>query len=263
MFIVFTDLDATLLDHNTYSFEKAENGIKKLKEKNCPLILVSSKTFDEIKDIHRTLALNAPFIFENGAGIAKIDNHSSTGYRTKLNGKSSDYLFDQKEKIQNILGCEIFPLSRMTTKEIVKITGLSEEAANLASIRKASMPFITKNSSNYTLNDLNELNKKLNNYSLKMTKGGRFLHLSSIEATKGNAVQKIMENYKQKLKNENFESVAIGDSENDIPMLEVVDIPYLVRKYDNSSIETGIENINITKNIGPAGFSEMVENLFK
>jgi HAD superfamily hydrolase (TIGR01484 family) len=46
--LVFTDLDGTLLDHHTYSFEPALPALNSLKEKNIPLIICTSKTRAEI-----------------------------------------------------------------------------------------------------------------------------------------------------------------------------------------------------------------------
>ena len=57
-------------------------------------------------------------------------------------------------------------------------------------------------------------------------------------------------------------TVALGDSENDIPMLKIVDFPFLVRKHDGTAIETGIEKIVITEAIGPMGFTEAIERVF-
>ena len=46
--LVFTDLDGTLLDHNTYSFSPALAAINKLKSLNIPIIPVTSKTLSEL-----------------------------------------------------------------------------------------------------------------------------------------------------------------------------------------------------------------------
>ena len=263
MFVVFTDLDGTLLDHKTYSYEKAERGIGILRQKKIPLVLVSSKTFDEMKEIHCSLSLDSPFIFENGAGIAKVDKDCAKGYSIKLIGKNSDLLYEKIELIQDVLGEKITVLVDMSIKQIVKITGLSEEAAKQASLRKASMPFLLSSNKVYNVKDLKIINEKLKEESLQVTKGGRFYHFSSIEATKGNALKKVVAQYEKKIFPKKIESIAIGDSENDIAMLEVVNFPYLVRKFDNSFIETGIQDITITKNIGPRGFSEIVEKYIK
>lgn len=68
-FIIFTDLDGTLLDYNTYSFEPALPALQLLKEKGIPLIICSSKTRKEIEYYRKKLDNLHPFISENGGGI--------------------------------------------------------------------------------------------------------------------------------------------------------------------------------------------------
>ena len=48
-FVIFTDLDGTLLDHETYSWATAEPALKRLRKEGVPLIMVSSKTRLEIE----------------------------------------------------------------------------------------------------------------------------------------------------------------------------------------------------------------------
>jgi hypothetical protein len=49
--VVFSDLDGTLLDHETYSFDAARPGLDALKSRGIPLILASSKTRAEMQDL--------------------------------------------------------------------------------------------------------------------------------------------------------------------------------------------------------------------
>ncbi|MCK5421566.1 MAG: HAD-IIB family hydrolase, partial [Deltaproteobacteria bacterium] len=67
--MVFTDLDGTLLEHETYSSEAAIPAINALKEKNIPLIFCTSKTRAEIEEIQFQLKNIHPFISENGGAI--------------------------------------------------------------------------------------------------------------------------------------------------------------------------------------------------
>ena len=67
--LIFSDLDGTLLDYSTYSFEMALSSIQLLKEKEIPLVISSSKTKKEIEYYRRKLSNNHPFISENGGGI--------------------------------------------------------------------------------------------------------------------------------------------------------------------------------------------------
>ena len=49
--VLFSDLDGTLLDAQTYSFEAAREALEVLHERDVPLVLVSSKTRLEIEPI--------------------------------------------------------------------------------------------------------------------------------------------------------------------------------------------------------------------
>ena len=49
-YIIFTDLDGTLLDHRTYTYEPALEALSVIKSHQIPLILTSSKTKAEIEN---------------------------------------------------------------------------------------------------------------------------------------------------------------------------------------------------------------------
>ena len=67
--IVFSDLDGTLLDHDTYGYEPARPALGLIRSKRIPLILCSSKTRAEMAGIRQQLKLEDPFITENGGAI--------------------------------------------------------------------------------------------------------------------------------------------------------------------------------------------------
>ena len=64
-----TDLDGTLLDHETYWFDAALPALEAVKAQNIPLILASSKTTAEIAPLQKAIGIEYPAIVENGAGI--------------------------------------------------------------------------------------------------------------------------------------------------------------------------------------------------
>ena len=67
--LVFTDLDATLLD-DSYSWAPATSAIERLKGGQHCLVLSSSKTLAEMRALALELELDAPLVAENGAAIA-------------------------------------------------------------------------------------------------------------------------------------------------------------------------------------------------
>ena len=68
--VVFSDLDGTLLDHETYGFEAARPALEALRARRIPLVLASSKTAAEIAPLRARLGFSGcPAIVENGAGV--------------------------------------------------------------------------------------------------------------------------------------------------------------------------------------------------
>ena len=65
MLIVFSDLDGSLLDHDTYDWAPARPALEALRESGIPLVLVSSKTLAELDDYRRQLDLRHPVVAEN------------------------------------------------------------------------------------------------------------------------------------------------------------------------------------------------------
>ena len=259
MLIVLSDLDGTLLDHDTYSYDESLQGISMLREKQVPLVLVSSKTYDEMVLLHQELELEWPFVFENGGGIAYPREDGS--YSITVFGPGSESLMKEVECLSKLLGSEIFPIASMTAEGLSRVTGLSLEKAELAQKRKSSMPFILEQNKSLTPEDLVKYNKLIGKKNITLTKGGRFYHLISAEFDKGAALDRIILYFRDR-----FTAVvtaAIGDSENDIPMLQKADYPFLVKKKNGTALETGIKNVIVTNAAGPAGFSEAVARLLK
>ena len=68
--VVFTDLDGTLLDHDSYAWTAAAPALDALKQAGVPLVLASSKTAAEIAALHAELGLGrTPAIVKKGAGL--------------------------------------------------------------------------------------------------------------------------------------------------------------------------------------------------
>ena len=71
--IVFTDLDGTLLDHETYDHSPAQPALAALAARDIPVIPVTSKTSDELRPLMADIGLAGGFIAENGAVISDAD----------------------------------------------------------------------------------------------------------------------------------------------------------------------------------------------
>ncbi|HEY5648486.1 MAG TPA: HAD hydrolase family protein, partial [Nitrospiria bacterium] len=93
----------------------------------------------------------------------------------------------------------------------------------------------------------------------RITRGGRLFHLTG-ENDKGKAVQ-VLTGVFQKF-HENVVTIGIGDSLNDLPMLEAVDHPVLVQK-PGGGYQEGIRlpGLERARGVGPEGWSQAVLKL--
>ena len=143
MFLVFTDLDGTLLD-NKYSFKKATSALKLLKQRKIPLIFCTSKTRAESELYQRKLHIREPFIAENGGAIfipkdyfdfkfkydKKVGNHLAIE-----SGASYAKLVKALKIVEKKTDSKIIGFNQMSTKELAKDCGLSLKEASLAKKR--------------------------------------------------------------------------------------------------------------------------------
>lgn len=264
--IVFTDLDGTLLDHSTYSFGEAEKALKSLRERNIPLILCSSKSRDEIKIYREKLSNNEPFISENGGAIFipegyglkcefdKIDD----GYLVVEIGYEYKTLIDAFEKVKKNTGVKLKTIMEFTVDELVRLTGLSKEEARFAQKRDYILPFIIDGEQE----DVEHIKRDIQSLGLNYTEGVRFVYLMGGN-DKGKAVRILVDIFRKNFPESKIVTVGLGDSLNDLPMLEAVDKAVLVQKKSGNYEERiKIEGLVYADGIGPTGWNKAVLGLF-
>ncbi len=264
--IVFTDLDGTLLDHSTYSYGEAEKALESLRERNTPLVLCSSKSRDEIKVYREKLSNNEPFISENGGAIfipeeyglkckaGKIDD----GYFVIEIGSEYKTLLDVFEKVKKNTGVKLKTIMEFTVEELVELTGLSIEEACLAQKREYILPFIIDGE----YEDVENIKKEIQLLGFNYTEGVRFVYLMG-ENDKGKAVKVLVDIFKENSPESKIITVGLGDSLNDLPMLEAVDKAILVRKESgNYEDRIKVEGLVYADGIGPVGWNKAVLGLF-
>lgn len=106
----------------------------------------------------------------------------------------------------------------MSVEEVSKVTGLSEDLAKLAKQREYSETLVLSE-------DEKEKLRLVEKEGLRWTYGGKFYSVIG-KTDKGRAVKKLLELFKKEFGK--VESIWVGDSPNDFPMLEVVDKPFLI-----------------------------------
>lgn len=266
--VFFTDLDGTLLDYSTYSFTKAQPALDALQQREIPLVISSSKTRSEIEHYRIQLNNQHPFISENGGGIFIPKGYFSSdmshinypvteeqGYYVIRLGASYPELRKALETLRNE-GYEVQGFGDMGIEDLIKLADMKENEAVMAKDRNFDEPFVFTGQAD----ELPELMESIRIKGLNCTKG-RFWHLLG-NSDKGVAVSILID-----LFNKDFGdilTVALGDSPNDLPMLQRVDYPFVVKKHDGS-YDAAIQIPNLVKadGVGPEGWNSAVLDLLR
>ncbi len=266
--IIFTDLDGTLLDYPSYSFDKALPALDLIRQKRVPLVLCSSKTRAELEYYRMKLDNNHPFVSENGGGIFIPKNYfppqyydGSTpveeegGYDVlRLGSRYSDLRKAVKELRQE--GYRITGFGDMSAAELAKIANLSIDEAMMAKERDFDEPFVNEGPTD----ELQRLIKSIEGKGFRFTQG-RFFHILGL-SNKGAAVSILINLYERKYGN--IKTIALGDGPNDIPMLEVVDHPVLVQTEDGTyDLQIDMPNLIRAEGVGPDGWNRVILKLLR
>jgi mannosyl-3-phosphoglycerate phosphatase len=261
--VVFTDLDGTLLDHKSYGIRAALPAIDLLVRRGLPIIPVSSKTAAETRRWTRLLTLEGPFICENGCGIVvpvgclanKPDGavDSDGEWRISL-GKGIDVVRRGLEELSKETGFTYRPLCRMSADELSSLTGLAGIELDQCLEREYNEPFVITGN-----HDMDLIGRKASEKGFHFTKGGRFYHLTG-GCHKGEAVQLLADLYRKERQDPFF--VAIGDSFNDLPMFQVVDMAFLVQKPDGTYDPLiPLDAARRVNGAGPTGWRAAIEEV--
>lgn len=210
--LVFSDLDGTLIDHATYSWDAAKPALEALRACGGGLILASSKTGPEIANIRAALGWSHwPAIVENGAGLL-LANGSGMADSTQYS-KLRAILDDTPPALrQHFRG-----FGDMTAAQVSAVTGLDAAHASLAKTRAFSEPGLWGG----TAEQLDLLLNHLSQHGISAREGGRFLTLS-FGQTKADRMAELIAEYQP------AHTVALGDAPNDVEMLQTADTGVIV-----------------------------------
>jgi mannosyl-3-phosphoglycerate phosphatase len=262
--IIFTDLDGTLLTHDTYSFEPARAVIESLRAHEIPLVFCSAKTRMEQEVYREALGIKDPFVVENGGAVfIKSDYfsfnfkyHRVVGpYKVIEFGKSYRFVTNSLRHVALELGIELKRYGNMTSKEVAACTGLDHDAACRAKHREYEETVITS----LDHGERRRLEDRLKNYGLRLTDGARFSGVGHINSDKGRAVEVLSDMYRRKYGD--IRMYGLGDSHNDAPMFAAVDLPFLVEKQSGDWEQIDIPKLGRIEGIGPVGWARAVEKL--
>lgn len=267
MLFIFSDLDGTLLNQEDYDYQAALPVIAQLKAQQIPLIPVTSKTRAEVAELRQGIGLDDPFIVENGSGIfiAKQDPRfdlaettlEADAYYQKtigcsyLEARAGLKIIQSELRINNLKG-----FGDLSEAEIQALTGLSLLEARQAKSREFTEPFVTPKDV-----ALEKLETAAATYGFRVLVGDRFSHLIGAAAGKGKAVQWLLAHYQLTLELTKITTVGLGNSPNDLEMLEAVDIPIVIPSQKGVHPELGARGWKVPNAHGSEGWAEAVSEI--
>ncbi len=259
MKVIFTDLDGTLLDHDTYSWEAARPALTLLWRRGVPLILCTSKTRAEVEVLRSALGNRDPFITENG-GAAFIPQgyfpfpvpraRSRDSYDVLEFGAGYPELSEVLRAASANSAVAVSAFHQLTAEQVAERCGLSIEQARLAKQREYDEPFEIPDSDKAAA-----LLQKIESAGMRWTRGGRFYHVTGGN-DKAAAVAAVTELYRKTYSP--VQTIGLGDGLNDAEFLNEVDIPVLIRSARVEELQLKVPRGRVTDLSGPAGWNRAI-----
>jgi mannosyl-3-phosphoglycerate phosphatase len=257
--VIVSDLDGTLLDHDTYSMDAALPALDRLQSEGVPLVFCTSKTRAEIEPLREAIGNTHPFIVENGGGVFvpqgyfpfRIDGAEQRGsFDAIVLGDRYEDLVQALGRASIASGVPVRGFSDMSDDEVATETGLAIGDARAARQREFDEPFVI-----LAPDREQELGDAIEREGKRWTRGGRFHHVVG-GSDKARATLALLALYQRR--DGTIRSVGLGDAPNDAPFLNVVDVPVLIRSPRVERLRALVPHGMITAMSGPAGWNDTV-----
>ncbi len=259
MDLIFTDLDGTLLDRDTYSWEAARQALDRLRRQGVPWVLVTSKTRAEVEFWRRCLQNEHPFIVENGGAAfvplgyfprAVRGGKRRDSYEAIEWGTPYEELVADLQRASQTSQCRVRGFHEMTPEEVARVCDLPLEQAVLSRQREYDEPFLILDP-----NRAGALAAAIEDQGRRWTRGGRFWHILGAN-DKARAVEALSALFKRG--NAPLRTIGLGDGLNDASFLNAVAVPVLIRSPQVAELKAMVPRGLVTDRPGPEGWNEAV-----
>jgi mannosyl-3-phosphoglycerate phosphatase len=259
--LIVTDLDGTLIDHDTYDAEAARPALAAARTAGVPVVPCSSKTLAEMQRLAAELDLvPAPLIVENGGALwfpavwPDVPAGATTvadGSALLVLGAEAEWLRPRLELVAAATGVAARGFSRMSDAEVARRTGLTIEVATLARRRQFSEPFVCDGDA-VPLRALDDAARRV---GARVTQGGRFFHLIG-DTDKGAAIDVLRTACPP-----GTQLLGLGDAPNDLPLLNATDDAVIVPGATGAlhpDLVLALPHARHAPSAGPAGWNAAV-----
>jgi len=247
--VVFTSVDGTLLDSETFDPGPNRAIVQRLHEAGVPVIPVSVMTLDEVEPIAAELGLRRAMVIEAGGAIAR---YVDGAWEVEPCGPPADALLDVVRDIEERSGADLIVYSVLPEQQARTISGLSGEMLLRSTRRQFSEPFLIERG------DLLDVAEAASSIGFSVRRGPRFLHLCR-ECDEGEAFTRLRDELRCEV------AIGIGGSPIDAEFLSRADIPIIVPRRNgepDAELAAKVPNARIAPAPAPAGWAAAVRDVW-
>lgn len=216
-------------------------------------------------ELAEKLGLHTPMICENGAFVAVPENvelplkqkadEQRCGYEIYYLGSSrKEVLVALSELRAESDRYKFQGYADWSVEEVAQHTNLGLEQARNSKERMGTEPIHWRG----TEDDFTAFQKRIEEKGFRITLGGRFFHVSG-QFNKASGVQFLAKHYAASFPEIAWETVALGDSPNDLEMLNKVDIGVVIPHH--TRLEPTTTRVIRATEPGPTGWNQVMLSL--
>lgn len=265
-FLVFTDIDGTLVDYPARSFDIARPTATRLSELGIPIILCSSKTFGEQLNLQESFGVSLPCIVENGSAIATParfwrerpeGTSEHDGWNWLSLGLPAAEIRRRLRRIESEIGESLVGFGTMATEDVATHTGLDLVSARRAQAREFSETLALSRPGTFWA----ELEPLFAAQGLSCAPAGRFRTVVSSACDKGKAVRKFVALVARDTGRSDLLSIGLGDGPGDRDLLLATHVSYQVMNSERGFSPIDAADVVKIPEVGPRGWVKAISAL--
>jgi mannosyl-3-phosphoglycerate phosphatase len=242
---VFTSLDGTLLDPETFNASASRTAVRRLLAAHIPVIPVSVMTLDEVAPLATDLGLRHAMIVEAGGAIVRW---TGAAWEVEPCGPPAEQLLDVVLDIEQRSGANLLIYSALPDREASQLSGRSGEMLHASTHRCYSEPFIIESG------ELDAVKRAAAAIGFSVRRGRRFLHLCRA-FDQGEAFLRLRNELQCDV------AIALGGTVVDAEFLMRADVPIIVpgpNGEPDPELLASVPHARIAPAPGPAGWAAAV-----